>query len=208
MIYLIGGAPRCGKSILAEQLGHSWISTDTVESMCAACITDPHEREIRFTKSVMRTKTHHSNDDMYNSYITKEIVEAYIAQAATISESLKALVSCSIQEKRDFTIEGYHLQPYLIYELFEQYGNHQIRSLNLVRTDATIALRGSMKNTDEHDWFHNKTSHEKTYQKISDMIAFYGAFIKSESEKYDLPYIEMHGNFVSDLKTAKKIITT
>ena len=41
MIYLIGGAPRCGKTILSKQIAQQknipWISTDMIRSIVLAC---------------------------------------------------------------------------------------------------------------------------------------------------------------------------
>jgi cytidylate kinase len=57
MIYLIGGAPRCGKTTIAKKLSKklliSWISADTIESMIA---TNTSSRDIikLFPKSIIR----------------------------------------------------------------------------------------------------------------------------------------------------------
>ena len=64
MFYLIGGAPRTGKTTLAKQLSKKlvlpWISTDTLESVVLKYFSD-EELPLKFPKSVIRRETKQSN---------------------------------------------------------------------------------------------------------------------------------------------------
>src|SRR4051812_42769122 len=110
MFYFIGGAPRTGKTTiaksLAKELGVSWISTDTLESVISEYI--PEEK---FPKNLIREETDQSNDVMYTQYSTDEIKFAYFKQAEAVQDTLMRFVECESQNGREYIFEGYHILP-------------------------------------------------------------------------------------------------
>ena len=198
MIYLIGGAPRCGKSTIAKKLSKkissSWISADALESIASVYIPGK-DHDKAFPKYVIREKTKFSNDIMYSKYSAKEITRLYVEQSKTSFPAVKALVEVAEKEGDDQIIEGHQVQPKLISDLIKKYGKIKVKALVLVRFDVKKIVAGAKKNKAKNDWFIQKTDKEETYPKIAQMIAEYSSYLKKEANKYDIESYSMDGDF-------------
>ena len=205
MIYLIGGAPRCGKTTIAQQLskklGISWIPADAIESMVARYIPKSDLSRL-FPKSIMRKKTKLSNDLMYEKYSTKEITDAYIKQSKTSWKAIQVLVECALHEHHDFIIEGHQIHPQLIFQLKKEFKN--IKGIIIVRTDLKSIVSGALKNSHPNDWFLKKTKNHETYEKIGLMIKRYSQYFIRESSKYRIDAINTERDFRKQIKLAIK----
>lgn len=203
MIYLIGGAPRCGKTIVAKQLakklGTAWISSDAIESVVAE-YTPRADWARLFPKSIIRSKTKQSNDLMYAKYSTKEITDAYIKQAKTSWCAVEVMVRCAIQEEHDLIIEGHQIHPVLMARLIKKY--KMVKGIIIVRTDLARIISGALKNKAKSDWFIKKTEKPETYKKIAQMIRAYSNILIVESKKYRFKVINTEIDFNNQVKTA------
>lgn len=199
MIYLIGGSPRCGKTTTAKKLLMSWISTDTIESILASN-TAKKDLDRLFPKGVIRKKTKYSNDIMYSSYSSKEIVGLYIKQSKASWKAIETMVSCELNEGHDYVIEGHQIHPNLMDMLIKKYGKKNIVSLVLTRFDKDEIVSGCKKHKAKSDWFIQKTKNEDTFYKIAEMIKAYSEFFEKEAEKFGIKVINMDGDFNEQLK--------
>ena len=201
MIYLIGGPPKCGKTILAKKLSKSfgmpWVSTDTLQ-----CVIKPYMNKEDFSKkfpaSYYRGK---NNDEKYSKYSLGEIIEAYRRQAKTAYQAIDMLTICEITDGNDFIIEGYHIEPKLVSELSLKYPE-KVKSIFLVKSDKEKFVRDIKKSTTPNDWIIARTKSKETYQKIANMICEYGNFFEKESKKYGLKVLNMDNGFDKKINSA------
>lgn len=197
MIYLIGGPPRCGKTIVARQLAKkqstSWISTDTLESVVARYVPDS-QWDSKFPKSVIRTITNNSNDEMYDKHSAEEIVSAYRQQAKTLHKGINVFAETILKDGDSFILEGHQIQPQLIADIQNKYPE-KVKAVILVRLKVDIIIKRAKEHTRKGDWFVEKTKEEKTYGKIAKMIRLYGEQLQREAEALDIPVINMDENF-------------
>ncbi len=209
MIYLITGAPRCGKTTIAKKLSQKlhipWISADTIESIVAVSIS-PAERKKKFPKSIVRKKTGQSNDIMYSSYNAKEIKNLYIKQSKAIWEGIDTMIDCEIREGNNFILEGHQIHPKFIQLLLKKYGKKNIRPLIITRFDVNKIVSGSKKHKAKNNWFIQKTKYEQTYYKIAEMIKEYSKFFEKEGKKYQINIVNVDNNFLKQINYSVKFL--
>ena len=205
MIYLIGGAPRCGKTTIAQQLSKRlrvpWISADTLESIVTEYFSD-EELDQCLPKRRMRVQTKHSNDLMYSTFTAKQIVNAYRKQAKATQKAIEMLVLVQEQEGQDYIIEGYQVHPALMKKLIKKYGAHHVRAMVVTRFDVEGIVKGCLSHKAKSDWFTQKTKDPATYPKIATMIAQYSRTFEREAKKLGIQTINMDQNFNEQVKEA------
>lgn len=211
MVYLIGGAPRCGKTILAKrlakQLSMSWISADTLESIAKQYI--PKENHARFfPKDLIREKTKSSNDIMYTDYTADEILSAYVIQSKTSWDAISMLVECMICDKETIIIEGHQIHPKLISELTEKYGEQSIRAIILTKGDVNQIVETARKGQSDNDWFIKKSINPEIHYKIGEMLSKYSNYFSEEAKKYEIAEMGYKGNFEDQLNLAREKLNT
>lgn len=205
MIYLITGAPTCGKTILsamlAKKLAISWLSTNAIEAIIK---TKTHKTELDklFPHHHIQHQTQESNDILYAKYSTDEIVKTYIKQSKAIWTALETMIEIIIAEGRDFIIEGHQIHPQLIAKLMEKYGSQNIRPLVITRFNKSQIVALTTKNVDTNNWFIKTTTRPETYEKIAAMIRQYSQFFDREAKKYKLKAINVDDNFLTTINLA------
>ncbi|MDO8649882.1 MAG: hypothetical protein Q7K33_01040 [Candidatus Berkelbacteria bacterium] len=203
MIYLIGGPPRCGKTILAKRLsnkvGVSWISADTLESIAKQYVPEVDQARL-YPKNVLRNKTARSNDQMYLQFTTSEILDAYITQSKSTWKAVATLVECMVKDDEDLIIEGHQIHPELIDELVTS--AKQIRSIVLIKNKVTDIVETARASQEKNDWFLKRTVDPNIHLKIAEMIAGYSKYYQSEAVKYNLPVVEYKGDFENQITVA------
>ncbi|PIR97433.1 MAG: hypothetical protein COT91_01350 [Candidatus Doudnabacteria bacterium CG10_big_fil_rev_8_21_14_0_10_41_10] len=209
MIYLIGGAPRCGKTTLAKTisktLGIPWVASDTLEAIAMGYTSDKDFSK-RFPKTIIRKKTKYSNDLMYNNYTSNQIVSVYIKQSQAVWKAIEMLVESELKEGRSYIIEGYHVHPQLVINLQKKYGKKNFQSIFLIKTNIDNILRNSVKYADRNDWFVKRTADKDTYKKIATMISEFGRYFNQQARKYNLKVFKMDVNFKTMLSKAKNCL--
>lgn len=200
MFYLIGGAPRSGKTTLAKQLSKKlelpWISTDTLESVVAQYVPEK-ELPILFPKSVIRKETAQSNDEMYKQYSAQEIVDAYIEQSKALIDAIKIFLESESKYNHSYILEGYHITPTLVNKLQQKIS---IQAVFIGREDVTDTLKSIKQSTDSSDWVIEKTKSEDTFHKIAEMIVLFSTTLKTNAKKYKQEYYSVDGDFEANLK--------
>lgn len=201
MFYLIGGAPRSGKTILTKKLSKElnvpWVSTDSLE-LIAMKYTSKKDFDKVFPKTVMRKKTEKSNDKMYGEFSVEQIVEAYTQQGKGLWPGIMSFIESENGCGHDYILEGYHILPELVSELQKDF---PITSVFLGKEDFNKTLSGMTKNPQVHDWTVSNTKDPKTLELIANMINTFSLKFKSEAERYDLTYISTDDDF--EKKTSK-----
>ena len=206
MFYLIGGAPRTGKTTLAKNLskesGVPWISTDTLESIVSTYVskTDfPH----LFPKAIIRKETGGSNDSMYSEYSSQEIVNAYLSQSKAVWKAIEMFLAVEDKQDHSYILEGYHIHPELI-KRFELSFPTKTRAVFLGRSHVPTIVKSATENAPPGDWFTGKTSSNETYPKIAAMLALFSAHIEAQANECGLAYFNVDDDFQGTLNRAQR----
>ncbi len=191
MIYLIGGAPRCGKTTtakaLSKELGVPWISTDTLESVVAQYVPDS-ESDALFPKTKMRRATNRDNDLMYSTFSPAEIADAYHVQGKSLWPAIIAFAQQESLYDHHYIFEGHHIHPELVSKLV---GCANIRALFVGQSDLPTTIADITENKSPNDWIRHESTSAETISKIAEMITLFSATLESEAAAQSATYISM-----------------
>lgn len=208
MIYIIGGLPRSGKTILAKKLAYklriSWVSGDSLEGI-PKYYTSKKEYPKRFPKDIIRRKTKNSNDLMYTKYTAEEIVHAYMIQGESVWISIARFIDSLIGENIDYVVEGYQIPPEKVVRLQKKYPG-KIKSIFLVKEDTAKILAGALAHTAANDWFKTKTTKPEIYSKIAKMLSVYGTQMKKDATKSKIKVVNTDTVFSKQIDAAMRYL--
>ena len=197
MIYLIGGAPRLGKSVLAkvlmERTGTPWLSSDALRSAFYA-MTPKRERGALFPCTGAE-----DNDEVFKQSISVT-VKNQLREAHSTSEGVFAFLQDHMNMESPLILEGVHLLPKDVAAFIQRNSAQRknIRVVYLVDSDPKNVLRGLLANTDPHDWL--KGAKPKTYEKVAEFIVVLKEYIQKEEKKYRLPIFMRTSHFQKGMR--------
>ena len=180
MIYLIGGAPRVGKSILCQQISVrlkiGWISTDLLMHLLRV-------------KDVKGIKTE------WNA-----TPEAITANAEWFFPCLKQFIWEVSSLARSYAIEGVDFLPAQVEQLSTLYKIHSVflgcSQMTLERFDRFPGRSSGYSFLPE-----------ATRRQFAQDIPLWSEYIRQEAERFSLHYVDMIGDFHSRLSEADAILT-
>lgn len=197
MIYLIAGAPRVGKSVvaswLAKRLGIPYVGTD---DLCDRVSTSLSEEE----KASKFPLPPFSGDPIENIATPDERVAFQIVSAKSLEPEIDRLISKSIEEKASLVIEGIHLLPEYVSGLLAKYGSENIRALFIGSQDIDLVADGIVKNTHPNNWM--KDSDPQVIRQVAEFVVAFSGYVKKEGEGLGLTYRERTENFEKDIEDA------
>ncbi|GHO49559.1 hypothetical protein [Ktedonospora formicarum] len=180
MIYLIGGAPRVGKTILAQQLCTTlkigWISTDLLMDLLRVANTPG--RKMKWDASP----------------------EAITAAAEWFFPYLDRFIWGISSFTDDYVIEGVDFLPAQVAQLSTQY---TIRSVFLGYSHMTLENFTQFPGRSK-GYANLPEAHRR---QIVEDVPLWSAFIRQEAERLGYPYIDMVGNFSQHQAKAELMLT-
>jgi 2-phosphoglycerate kinase len=180
MIYIIGGAPRTGKSILAQKISAKlkigWISTDLLVELLRA-------------KNVAGTKSEWNASP-----------EAITTAAEWFFPCLERFVWGVASMAESYVIEGVDFLPGQIAQLSPHY---QIRPVFLGCSQMTLERFDNFPGRSPGYAF---LPAEMRRQFAQD-IPLYSQFVRQEAERFSYPYVDMSNDFHSRLNEAEALLT-
>ncbi|MEK7625279.1 MAG: hypothetical protein AAB467_02930 [Patescibacteria group bacterium] len=192
MIYIIGGAPRVGKSIIAGRLyakiGARLISTDNLE------MPSNNLEPIGFF-----------GNSEENILTPEARVELQIAEANLLQKTIQQIISKSVIGHEDVIIEGIHLLPNYVDRVRKEYGLKIIRPIFFGSRNIKLVFSGMVQNTNPNDWL--KESSEIVRRQVAEFTCSFSRFLYQETRMYGLEYIEKSDNFESDVEFAMQYLT-
>lgn len=210
MIYLIGGPPKCGKTTLAKKLskhlGIQWVASDTLQVVAMDYVWKyaPKKFDKLYPHNAMKGKT---NDETYALISPKQIAKNYIKQAKASYTAIDMFSICEIKDGNDYVIEGYHVTPQLAARLIKKYGRKHFRVIFLIKSDIEKFVSDVKKSSTPKDWILAKTQKKETFNKIAEMVNYYGQFFVQESKRYGFKVLNMDDDFGGQLKKAIGLLT-
>lgn len=208
MIYLIGGAPRCGKTILSKQLtkkGISWVSTDAVRAMILAS-TPKSQIDKKFPIEKLQRAANKKRVPYQDilSNTPEKLLRGEIGEARSIWPSVEAMIKILIDMQEDFIIEGVHLLPELVAALKKTPYGKQIRCVYLVKTDLHKIIEGFAKNPSKHDWIRGALTNASLTEKIARVVQVESRHVSAQAEKYGFKVYNTEKNFKTQLSKAAR----
>lgn len=195
MIYLVGGAPRVGKSIVsksvAEAKGIQPISTDDLENHVSATFSEEQRLELFPLPGF-------SGDPSENTLTPDERVGLQNISAESLKAEVENVINEAISTHRDLVIEGVHLSPRIVRELIDKHGKDQIVASFVGSVDLERIMSGMEKNTNPNDWL--KDANEVVRRQVAEFVAAFSKCVQEEARRNDFPYLERTDEFESDMR--------
>ncbi len=195
MIYLIGGAPRVGKSLAANAITQAThvapVSTDDVCGQVMAAMPE-EERASKFPLPRF------SGDPAENTLSPEDRVKLQIVSARSLEPEIDRIIADALSKQETLVLEGVHLLPDHVQELLEQHGTDSIRPVFVGSEDATRIVDGIQKNTNPNNWL--REGNPAVIRQIAEFAAAFSAWIRGEAEIHSLTYIERTDDFEGDMK--------
>lgn len=200
IIYLIGGSPRTGKSILAKKLSEKLkIQYYAVDDLRWSILSYLDPKQISEKLPFEKMYSNNNTDKFFNTYSADQILKAEITESGTLWPGSKALIAHLIACKRSCVIEGVQLLPDYISEIIEKHSASQFKVAYLLKTDENKLVLDLKKNRDETDWIISNTKNDDTYLKVANMVAHYSQYFQKEAGKYNFKCFNMDDNFETQL---------
>lgn len=179
MIYLIGGAPRAGKSLLGQQLaaeqGLNWTSTDMLWRVLEAAGVMDAKKEWDASPEAITAVA-----DCFYPYL-----EHFLAGASSLTDS--------------YIIDGVDFLPAHVDKLAAQF---PVRAIFLGCTDMTLAkLDLHPGRTPGY-----ASLPEAQRRQIAADVPRWSAFVQGEAEKHGYPFVDTSGDFHARLKEARRLL--
>ena len=189
-MYLIGGAPRVGKSLVAKRiakhLDSDLISTDDLCDVYMETLSVADQKRL-FPFPMF------DGDPSKNVFSPEELVDFQYRSANSLKETIRHEIDRL--SGTEAVIEGVHLLP----EIFREW--HLDASLFHVLfvgcIDADLVVDGIMKNTNPQNWL--KDSDPVVIRQVAEFSAEFSRRIKREAEECGFAYFERTEYFEEDL---------
>jgi len=204
MIYLIGGAPRTGKSIISNllmrELSVPWLSTDVLRTVIHD-VTLPEEQTKKFPYGGF------TSADQLTEMQVNQMVDWQITETNSLQTCIDSLIRHQICVRDGQILEGVHLSPQHVRMLMDDPTcKDQIRTVFIVSNDESTQLEAMRKNTSHFDWLAGASN--ETFESVAAFVVAYGKWIREECEKYGLPYVVRKGEFNEENGDILKALTS
>jgi 2-phosphoglycerate kinase len=209
MVYLIGGPPRSGKTILAETLAgrtsRPYFSLDHVTSVIVPYIPEP-QHPTRLPLRIARLATEFSNDAFYARYSIDEIIGMYVQQAETCWSGVENFIKYAVEDRHDLILEGWQLLPHLLATAVTPENQDALRILFLYKTNVEMIARGLKASTAQNDWATRNSRDESTFLAIATMLSRFGKYTEAEAGKYGFRALNTESHFGEAMDEAMKTL--
>jgi 2-phosphoglycerate kinase len=195
MIYLIGGAPRVGKTQLATKViskkpMHA-ISTDAIRYMLRRTIPPTALPQTLWTDGA---------EDLRLGSIQK-ILESQNAESIDLWPYLEQIMSSYTEDDYDLLLEGVAVIPSLVNHI--KVPHRAIIIGNNSPKHSDTLLRYAADNP--YDWLHKFNQEQVSV--YTDFFAYMGGWLQEQAAEYDIPFVEIHDElFGVDITTAAEIL--
>jgi len=205
MIYIIGGAPRSGKTKLAKRLSRKLsvpiYSTDKLRIQVARK-TPVSKIDLMFPFNRMFNGD--KVDECFRKYKPEDFLNADKVESGCLIEEIIFFIKQNLSENNDYIIEGVHLLPRYIKKI--QLSISEYRIIYLGKIDEHKILNGLKLNKDKRDWIIGHIKKSISLVRASRMVGVYGKFFLKETKKYGFKFLNTEEDFFKKLKEAEKYL--
>jgi len=188
MLYLLGGPPRVGKSIISktitEKHGINVVSTDSLGAVLEN-VLDPEVEPGLFIVTKFNRMTEVDRIDLMVANTTERI-NYQLEEGFAVWKAIKPFVLRERDEGRDVVVEGVAVLPELVHQLKNVdyrvvfIGNQENEHLENIKKSA-------MEN--EHDWMRHAS--DEYIAAFATFVMHMSGYLEKEAHKYGFEYIDM-----------------
>lgn len=202
MMYIIGGAPRCGKTKLAKKLSSRLnIPIYSTDELRVRRVKEMSVNEVNLMFPFEKMFNGDKVDECFRKHNAEDFLNADKIESNSLFKEIFYFIQHTLRSKNDFIIEGVHLLPCYINEF--KLSKKECRVLYLVKVDEVKILNGLKLNRSKKDWIIGHIKKSITLIRASKMVSVYGKYFVKESNKYNIPFINTEENFFKKLKEAE-----
>ena len=190
MIYLLGGPPRVGKSIISNEIRQkhavSAVSTDSLGAVLESTLSREAAPDLfvfaRFNEMPVADRVKLMVDD------PAELIDSVLKESRVVWRAVEAFIRREQDEGRDVLIEGVAVLPELVSQL-EDIAHRTVFIGNQGNTHAENMKRFAEEN--KHDWM--RSASDQYISAFAMFVERMSAYIEQEAHKYGFRYVEMDG---------------
>jgi 2-phosphoglycerate kinase len=196
MIFLLGGAPRVGKSIIAAELRRRYalsvVSTDTLGAVLESVLSPEAAPDLfvfsRFNEmpAAERVQLMVNDPAALVAYVRRE--------SGVIWPAVEAFMRRETEEGRDVLIEGAAVLPELVHQLEEL--PHRVVFIGNQGSQHQEKMKRYAAQH-EHDWLRGAS--DEYIGAFSIFVKRMSAFVEQEAQRYGFAYIEMEEALLGDV---------
>ncbi len=188
MIFLLGGPPRVGKSIISSEIRQkhavSVVSTDTLGAVLETVLSPESAPDLfvfdKFNKMPMAERVKLITND------PAELIDYVRKESHVVWKAVDAFIRRENDEGRDALIEGVAVLPELVIRL-ENIPHRVVFIGNQGENHKENIKKSAEEN--EHDWM--RAVSDQYISAFAMFVKRMGAYIEQEAKKYGFEYIEM-----------------
>lgn len=207
MLYLIGGAPRTGKSSLALQLARqtslSSYSIDHLTQLVVPYIPEA-DRDRRLALRAAIRSAGFSNDAFYATHTADQAVALYRQQAEALQSGLENFIRYALAANHPLIVEGWQLLPTWLRDVVEGHAN--VRVAFLYRRSVSSIAAGLKDGDPATDWVVRNTQHDATFDAIAAMISRFGEIVEREAHANGFPAINTDEQFKETIERTAQLL--
>jgi 2-phosphoglycerate kinase len=196
MIFLLGGAPRVGKSIISAEIRQRYavsvVSTDTLGAVLEHVLSPEAAPDLfafaRFNEMPEAERVQLMVND------PAELVDAVRRESGVVWKAVAAFIRREEEEGRDVLIEGAAVLPELVNQLDEI--PHRVVFLGNQGSKHKETIKKHAEEN-EHDWLRGAS--DEYIGALAMFVARMSAFIEQETKRYGYAYIEMDDELLGDV---------
>jgi len=196
MIYLLGGSPRVGKSIISNEIRQKYavsvVSTDTLGAVLENVLSPEAAPDLyvfgKFNEKPMAERVKLMMKD------PAELIETVRVESHVVWKAVEAFIRRENDEGRDALIEGVAVLPELMGQLEDI--PHRVVFIGNQGENHKENIKKSAEEN-EHDWMRDVSD-----QYIGAFVMFVkrmSAYIEQQAQKYGFEYIEMDKELFGDI---------
>lgn len=200
-IYLIGGAPRVGKSTIMKQFIQQnpmcAISTDSVREVLKGVLSENDNPDL-FKASLGPLHAPHHIRAMKED--PESLIPAYIRHFDTVWKSVEDLIKCNLNNEQDTVIEGTAILPKNVADL--PY-DHKVVFVTNLEDQTDIMLAHAQKH--DHDWLSLHV--EETIVAFANFAQSLNRYFYDQAVEYGVPVVQIrNASYSSDIAKATAVL--
>jgi 2-phosphoglycerate kinase len=195
MIYLLGGPPRVGKSIISgtitETRGISSVSTDSLAAVLETVLDPVTETDLFLLDRVNAMPVAARNDLMVRH--TSDRIGYQIREGHAVWKGVRPFILAESHAGRDVVVEGAAVLPELVHQL-EGVTYRAVFIGNQGPEHNRNIKQGALANA--HDWMRDAS--DEYIDAFAKFVIAMSRYVEAEARRYDFPYVPIDGRPFDD----------